>query len=178
MIKYIIIALIVIIIAAIITFIISKKKYELIKISIDEANSNIDVLLKKKLELLKNLKDLVKSKINIDDLNIDFEKLEEKKLDSFQLNNFLKDIHNDLFKSIDMNSKVNKNKKIIACLDELNDNEEDLFGVLHFYNDSVVTYNNLVLSFPTNIVGKLTKNKKLEFYSNEKREIFEILKTK
>ena len=176
MLKYIIILLVILIIIFIISFIISKKKLELIMLNINEGSTNINVLLKKKLELLKTLYGLVKTKISVDDLNINFERLEEKKLSSFDLNNSLKDIHNDLFKAIDMNSKVNKNKKVITTLEELNDNEEDLYGVIHFYNDSVVTYNNLVLSFPSNIASKLLKYKKLDFFSNEKREIFEILK--
>ena len=176
MLKYIVILIIVLIVILIISFMISKKKIELIMLNINEATTNIDVLLKKKLELLKSLEELVKAKIDINDLNIDFKKLEEEKLNNFEFNNRLKDIHNDLFKAIDMNKKVNKNKKILECLNELNDNEEDLFGVIHFYNDSVVTYNKLVISFPSKIWAVLLRYKKLKFYSNEKREIFEILK--
>ena len=178
MLKYIIIAAVVVILLIVISFISSKKKIERIMLSVNEAITNIDVLLKKKLELLKTLEGLVKAKIDIDDLNIDLEKLEKEELTAFQLNDRLKDIHNDLFKAIDMNKKVNKNKKIIDCLNELNDNEEDLFGVLKFYNDSVVEYNRIISSFGSRVPALLLRFRKLEFFSNEKREIFEILKNK
>ena len=178
MLKYIIIAVAVVVVLLVLSFISSKKKIERIMISVNEAITNIDVLLKKKLELLKTLEGLVKSKIDIEDLNIDLEKLEKENLDAFQLNDRLKDIHNDLFKAIDMDKKVNKNKKIIACLNDLNDNEEDLFGVLKFYNDSVVEYNRIVSSFGSRLPAFLLHYKKLAFFSNEKREIFEILKSK
>lgn len=178
MLKYIIIAasILIIILIIVLIFSSSKKKILLSMLNIDEATSNIGVLLKRKLELLKTLEEIAKNKIDIADLNINFEELEKKNLNSFELNTTLRNIHNDLFKAIDISGKFKKNKKAIDTLEDLNDNEEDLFGVIHFYNDSVVTYNGLLSSFPTSIVAKLTKYKKLDFFTDEKREIFEILK--
>ena len=63
-------------------------------------------------------------------------------------------------------------------LEDLNDNEEDIVGAIKFYNDSVVEFNQLVVSFPSNVIALVKRYKKLEFYNNEKREIFEILNQK
>ena len=49
---------------------------------------------------------------------------------------------------------------------------------IKFYNDTVVDFNQLILSFPSSIIAFIKRYKKKEFYSNEKREIEDILNTK
>ena len=59
---------------------------------------------------------------------------------------------------------------------ELVDNEEDLVASIKFYNDTVVDFNKLIVSFPSNIIRLIFRYKRKEFYNHEKREIYEILK--
>ena len=99
----------------------------------------------------------------------------EKGFNHFELHNFLKNSYNELFKTIDDNEKLLKSETLIKIIDELNDNEEDIIGAVKFYNDTVVDYNKLVTSFPSNLVAFVARYKKKDFYSNEKREIFQIL---
>ena len=63
-------------------------------------------------------------------------------------------------------------------MNEINENEEDLVASIKFYNDNVVEFNRLIVSFPSNIIKLIFKYKRKEFYSQEKLEIFEILKEK
>ena len=67
---------------------------------------------------------------------------------------------------------------LVSILDNLNDNEEQIVGAIKFYNDTVVDFNQLVMSFPANMVAFIKRYKKKSFYNNEKREIFEILNEK
>ena len=57
-------------------------------------------------------------------------------------------------------------------------NEENIVGAIKFYNDTVVEFNRVVVSFPSKIVAIFRRYHKKEFYNNEKREIFEILNNK
>ena len=102
---------------------------------------------------------------------------------SLELNNLethitLKKIYNELFKAMDEHEKLYKSEALLKILDELNDNEEDIIGAIKFYNDTVVDFNKLVVTFPSNIIAVFKRYKKLDFYNNEKREIFEILNEK
>ena len=81
-------------------------------------------------------------------------------------------------KIIDDNEKLLKSDNITSILEELNTNEENIGGAIKFYNDTVVEFNQLILSFPSNIIALIKRYKKKEFYRNEKREIFEVLNTK
>ena len=79
---------------------------------------------------------------------------------------------------MDEHEKLYKSEALLKILDELNDNEEDIIGAIKFYNDTVVDFNKLVVVFPSNLIAIFKRYKKLDFYNNEKREIFEILNEK
>ena len=83
-----------------------------------------------------------------------------------------------MFKTIEENEKLYKSESLVAILNNLGENEENLVGAIKFYNDTVVDYNKLAISFPTNIIAFFKRYKKKEFYNNEKRVMFEILNEK
>ena len=97
-------------------------------------------------------------------------------LNHFELNDTLKLAFNELFKTLDDNEKLFKSESLVRIVEELNANEINLVAAVKFYNDTVVTFNQLIVSFPSNILRLFFGYKKKEFYNHEKREIYEILK--
>ena len=77
---------------------------------------------------------------------------------------------------MDDNEKLFKSESLVRIVEELNANEINLVAAVKFYNDTVVTFNQLIVSFPSNILRLFFGYKKKEFYNHEKREIYEILK--
>ena len=104
---------------------------------------------------------------SLDEINENF--------NNFELHDLLKRNYNELFKVMDENEKLLKSDSLVQLLEKLNINEENIVGSIKFYNDTVVEFNQLVVSFPSSIIAFFKKYKKLEFYNNERREIFEIL---
>ena len=49
---------------------------------------------------------------------------------------------------------------------------------INYYNDNVVDFNKLVVSFPARIVAVLFRYKRKDFHNNEKREMYQILNEK
>ena len=94
-------------------------------------------------------------------------------LNHFELNNLLKTKFNELFQILDDNEKLFKSESLVRIIEEINDNEIDLVAAVKFYNDTVVTFNQLIVSFPSNIIRLLFGYKKKEFYSHEKRKMYE-----
>lgn len=164
------------IIAIIITF--YHNNYRFIMIKVNEAENNINVLLDKRRQLLENTKPIIKKELKLKEFLEDLDELKEKDLDSFELNNILKINYDELFRIIDENEKLLKSKKLVQIIEQINNNEEEIIGSIKFYNDNVVILNKLVKSFPSNFIGFLFRYKPKEFYKNEKREIYEILKEK
>ena len=164
------------IILMIITISYNKFKFTIIKI--DETENEIEVLLKKKIELLDRTRPIIKKELKLKGFMDDIEFLSESTINHFEMNNSLKEFHNELNKTLDENEKLFKSEALTSIIDEINSNEEAIVGSTKFYNDSVVTFNQLVGSFPSNVVAFLWHYKRKEFYNNEKKEMYEILNEK
>jgi len=161
----------------IIVFIIYHNKFKFAIIKLDKAEEDINMYLNKKYELLDRTRPIVKKELKVDDFmsSIDNYDAESSNIDN---HNLLKSCYNELFKVLDDHEKLLKSKTLVKILDNLNDNEEDVIGSIKFYNDTVVTFNELISTFPSSMVALLSGYKRLEFYNNERREIFEILNNK
>ena len=152
-------------------------KFQLSIIKIEKAEEDIDIYLQKKLELLNRTRPIIKKELKLDDymteLDTPFEDVNNK-----EMHNTLKNVYNGLFKTLDEHEKLLKSETLVSILESLNNNEEDIIGAIKFYNDTVVGYNQLIVSFPSKIIAVIKRYKKKDFYNNEKREIFEILNEK
>ena len=164
------------IILLVITIYYNKFRFTIIKI--DEAENNIGVLLSKKVELLDRTRPIIKKEIKLKEFLDDIEFLKESKINHFEMNSALKEYHNDLIKILDDHEKLLKSETLVSIIEEINSNEDAIVGTTKFYNDSVVTFNKLVSSFPSNIVAFFWRYKRKEFYNNEKKEMYEILNEK
>lgn len=169
----------IIVVLSIIAFImvIYNNRYELASIKIEKAEQDIELYLKKKLDLLQRTRPIVKKALKTKTFMEELDNIPNE-LNNLETHITLKKIYNELFKALDENDKLYKSEALLKILDELNDNEEDIIGAIKFYNDTVVDFNKLVVSFPSNVIALFKRYKKYEFYNNEKREIFEILNEK
>lgn len=172
---YIIIGLITFIAFILLVIVIYYNKFQFSIIKIEEAENNSDIFLNKKYELIKRVAPIIrkelKKKTLLSEIDEDIESLNH-----FELNDKLSKIDNDLFKILDENEKLLKSNKIISIMDEFNDNEDDLVASIRFYNDTVVDFNKLIVSFPSNLIRVIFRYKRKEFYNHEKRQMYEILK--
>jgi LemA protein len=162
----------------ILLIIIYHNKFQYVIIKIEEAENNISVLLDNKQELLNRARPIIKKELKLDEFLEELEKIENKGLNQFQMNSWLKDSYFDLVKLIDENEKLYKSESLVSILEELGDNEDMIVGSINYYNDSVVNFNKLVMSFPSKIVAFLFRYKKKEFHNNEKKEMYQILNEK
>ncbi len=175
---YIIIGVVVVIILFIILLAtVFSNKFVFVLIKIEKANEDIEIHLEKKMEYLERTVPIIKKELKLKSFLEDIDNISEE-MSRFEANDLLRKMYNTLFKTLDENEKLYKSESLLAILDDLNSNEEKIVGAIKYYNDTVVDYNSLVMSFPTNIIAFFKGYKKKEFYNNEKREIFEILNEK
>ena len=155
-------------------FVIYNNLVNLVRIKIDKAEEDIVLDLQKKSELLDSTRPLIKEELKLDKTMTALDAIVENE-SNFDVHARLKKAYNEFFKTLDENEKLLKSESLLKILEDLNYNEEDIVGSIKFYNDTVVEYNKLISSFPARIIALFKGYKKLDFYSNEKREIFEIL---
>lgn len=151
-------------------------RFQFCIVKMEEAEANIGIDLAKKLELIRRAVPIIKDELNLTDFLNEALEVSEESLNHFELNYSLDDFSKKMFSIIDDNDKLYKSEALKKILDDYNSNEIDLIGSIKFYNDTVVNYNHLILSFPSNIVRCIFGYKKKDFYTLEKRETFEIMK--
>lgn len=171
----ILIGVAVVILLFIIIFIVYGNRFNFAIIKINEAESNLDVLLNRKLDLLERTIPIIKKELKLEEFMPELNGINEASLNHFQLNEILKTEYDELFKTLDENEKLFKSESLNRILRDLNDNEEAIIGSIKFYNDNVVIFNQLVSSFPSKIVALFKRYKRKDFYNNENKEMYEIL---
>ncbi len=162
-----------------ITIINSYNNYQKCIVRISEAENNIDVLLDKLEEQLSRTIPVIKeidSKFEDEKAIINLTKIKNKKLTNFALDKELNECRFALQELIDSSAVLLDNEQLIDIKYDITDAVNDLTAAKKYYNDYVVSYNKLIKCFPSNVVGKLWHYKLKDFYSNEKQEMFEILK--
>ena len=172
----IILGCIVLLALLLLVIVIYHNKFRISIVKIEEAENNIDLHLQKKYDLLKRSRPVVEKELKLEDFLVQLEDNYVHDLNHFELNDTLKSAYDELFKTLDDNEKLFKSEALMNILDDLTTNEIDLTAAIKFYNDTVVTFNKLIVSFPSNIIRLFFGYKKKEFYNHEKREVYEILK--
>jgi len=173
---YIFLTFLIVVVSIILSiYIIYYNKFQVAFIKISEAEENISMLLEKKLDLIIRINKFIEAKKKESRL-VGVEALENKDLNNFELNTELTKYNKKIIEMVDYSKGISFKEKELEVLDELSALNIDCLAAEKYYNDNVVIYNELVKCFPSNIVSKTCKYEIKEFYSNEKEEIFEILK--
>lgn len=152
-------------------------QFQLSFIKIDEAENNIELLLDKKLDLFSRIATLLEKILKEKETPfLEINQLKTKKLNHFEMRDALNKKQLELNEILDQNIKLNDDEPLQNLLNDLTDIETDLEAATKYYNDNVVLYNKLIRCFPSNLLGLFLRYKRKEFYQDEKKEIFEILK--
>lgn len=150
-------------------------QFSIVKVS--EAEDNLKILLDNKFELIrriaKSVNDFTKGKHS--DLK-EILTIEKETFSSFVLDEKLDKAQIVIVDYLDGNNKLNKKDTIIEVKDELYDCNNDLTAAKRYYNENVTIYNQLIKSFPANLIALFMKIKTKEFYNEKKEEQFDILK--
>ena len=179
MIWYIIIGLVVLLFIFIIIEISNYNKFQILNMKISEAYNNMDILFEKKFNLLERAINIIKenNKQYKEEVMLDnLVKIKNKKIDRFELNRELTLAFRDYKGLLDLDKKLAGLEALKGINEELVNIDNDLNASKKYYNDNIILYNNLVRCFPSNIVAKINKYEKNDFFKEEKIETLEILK--
>ena len=133
-------------------------------IRINEAEVNIDTILRKRFDLLNKSITIIKNTTKTEDEILDIiVKLRTRKLTNFELDRNLYDAINEF------NSYKEKYKELKSCEDylkiEINlfESESEIVALRKYYNDIITDYNKLIKRFPSNLIA-LIRNYQVKSY--------------
>lgn len=150
-------------------------QYQWLIIKLNKGETNINMALEKKYNILLRYFDFLKNNININENDFEEYKLLNTKMPLQKFNKKIEAMNNLLSQYMDNNEKLLKNETIININKELLDVNVIINGCKKYYNDNLINYNHLCHAFPSNIIGKIFKYKEKDFLNEEKNEQLKIL---
>jgi LemA protein len=143
---------------------------------VDNQFSQIDIQLKRRADLIPNLVETVKGYakhektaftevVEARNKAISAGSVNEK----IEANEQLTGALNKLFALAEAYPELKANENFIKLQEDLKDTEDKITYARQFYNDSAMSYNNLIQMFPSNIVASIFGFKKYSYFeANEK----------
>lgn len=133
--------------------------------------SQIDVQLKRRADLIPNLVETVKGYTKHEEGTLSAVVEARNKAvnagtvnEKIDANNQLTGALNKLFALSEAYPDLKANENFMSLQNDLRDTEDKITYARQFYNDTAMTFNNLVEMFPSNIVASIFNFKKYEFF--------------
>lgn len=166
-----IVILVVIVISIILIFASSSyNKMQFYEIRINEAEANIDSILRKRFDLLNKSIDIIKGETKENDVLSMIVKLRSKKLSNFELDRKLYDGINEFNRYKESYPSLRRNPDFMHINISLDESEAEINAFRKYYNDLITDYNKIVKSFPSNVIAVLFKFKSREYYDGKNME--------
>ena len=134
-------------------------------IRINEADVNIDAVLRKRFDLLNKSIGIIKANIDTDEEILDvIIKLRSKKLTNFELDRSLYDAINEFHTIKEKYVDLQTNEEFMKIDINLMESESEIVGLRKYYNDIITDYNKLVKSCPSNIIAIIKGYKTKDYF--------------
>lgn len=134
-------------------------------IRINEADVNIDAVLRKRFDLLKKASGIIKANLKEENNVLDqVSKLRSKKLNNFEFDRQLYEAINEFHVIKETYPELQTNEEFLKIEINLMESESEIVGLRKYYNDIITDYNKLVKSFPSNLISILKKYKPRDYF--------------
>ena len=134
-------------------------------IIINEADENIDAVLRKRFDLLNKSIGIIKANIDSEEEVLgDIVKLRSKKLTNFELDRNLYNAINEFHVIKEKYPQLQTNEEFIKIDINLMESESEIVGLRKYYNDIITDYNKLVKSCPSNFIAILKGYKTKDYF--------------
>ena len=134
-------------------------------IRINEADVNIDAVLRKRFDLLNKSIGIIKNNIDTEEPILEIlEKIRSKKLKNFDLDRNLYEAINEFHSLKEKYPNLQENKDFIKIEINLIESESEIVGLRKYYNDIVTDYNKLVKNCPSNLIALFKGYKAKDYF--------------
>lgn len=144
-------------------------KFQEYIIRINEVESNIDTILRKRFDLLNKSIGIIKSMENMSEKEVlnNILDLRSKKLSNFDLDRLLYDAINEFHLYKDTITDLKNNESFMKIDLGLNESEIEITASRKYYNDIITEYNKNIKVFPNLIVSKICHYKNKPYFDGK-----------
>ena len=144
---------------------------------VDNQFSQIDVQLKRRADLIPNLVETVKGYAKHEEGTLkEVVEARNKAVNANGVNakieaeGELSGALNKLFALTEAYPELKANENFLSLQNDLKDTEDKVTYARQFYNDTAMSFNNLVEMFPSNIIASMFRFKKYDFFEASEKE--------
>ena len=135
-------------------------RFQELIIRMNEAESNIDSVLRKRFDLINKSIDIIKAVSETSDDVMPFvNKIKSRKLSNFELDRILYDGIKEFNFYKEKFPKLKSNESFMKIDVSLTESEAEIIALRKYYNDITTDYNKIMKAFPSNFVPFLFKFK-------------------
>lgn len=184
---YILLAIVIIVCLFLILGINANNKFQEDIIRINEAEANIEAILRKRFDLLNKSVEIIKKEVNKNNNDEENQievmdtimQIRSKKLSNFELDSQLYSSIEEFQKYNDEFDELAKDSDLVKIQINLMESESEIVALRKYYNDITTDYNNLIKAFPSNLVALFKKYKRNQFFEEreEKKSLLDELKS-
>ena len=152
----------------VVTYIILYNNIQAFNIKINEAESIIDDLLRKKYDNLDNMKSIILKETDLPEQTFEvFEKIKNVNISSFDLDRKLIEANIQFITLKEKYKELKESEEIQNISKKLEELDEKLEVNRDYYNNNIAEYNKLIKMFPTNIIARLCKYEEKLFFDRK-----------
>ena len=134
-------------------------------IRINEAEVNIDSVLRKRFDLLNKSIGIIQANIKDEEFKLEhITNLRSKKLSNFELDRNLYDAINEFHAVKEKYEDLQTCNEFLKIEINLIESESEIVGLRKYYNDIITDYNKLVKSCPSNIIANIKGYKAKDYF--------------
>lgn len=136
-------------------------------IRINEAEANIDSVLRKRFDLLNKSIGVIKSNTDEKKVLEELTDLRSQKLTNFDLDRKIYDAINEFNEFKEEHKDLKKCEGFMKIELSINETEAEIAALRKYYNDIITDYNKMIKTFPSNILGKICKFKNKSYFDGK-----------
>ena len=141
-------------------------------IRINEADVNIDSVLRKRFDLLNKASGIIKANVDTDEEILEMiAKLRSRKLTNFELDRSLYEAINEFHILKEKYPELQTSEEFLKIEINLMESESEIVGLRKYYNDIITDYNKLVKSCPSNIIAIIKNYKAKDYFDGNNLDI-------
>ena len=146
--------------------IITYNNYQSFIIRINEVETKIDSILRKKFDLVSKCIEIIETYTGKEEFE-DIDNLKNEKISNFDLDRKLTEAIIKFENYKDKYEELEKNEVFIKTNNQINEANTDLEACKNYYNDIVTNYNKKVKKFPSDIIAKISKFKVRPYFDGK-----------
>ena len=162
--------ILIIVCTLLIAYMVIYNKFQELIIRINEAEVEIDSILRKRFDLLNKSINILKANTNVEGEVLELiVKLRSRKLTNFDLDRNLYEAINEFNEYSEKYPELKESDNFIKIELGLSESEAEIIACRKYYNDIITEYNRLVKSLPSSIVAKIAKLKEKNYFDGRDR---------